>query len=585
MHIPQAVNDTVTTNENTSVTGNVSTNDLPSGDGGNVWSVDTPPVNGALIFNNDGSFNYTPTENWYGTDSFTYTLTDVNGDIPTATVTINVNKVDNAPVLNLITDQTTNENQLLQFTITGTDPDGDTLTYYAVNLPGGANLNSTTGLVSWTPLYTQSGTYPVTFYVTDGNLTANQTININVNNVDRAPILNTLTDQTTNINQLLTFTITGTDPDGDTLTYYATNLPTGANLNSTTGLVTWTPTITGTYPVTFYVTDGNLTTNQTININVNKIDQPPILNTITNQTTNENQLLQFTITGTDPDGDSLTYYSLNLPGGANLNSTTGVVTWTPLYTQSGVYPITFYVTDGNLTANQTINITVNNIDRAPILNTITDQTTNINQLLQFTITATDPDGDSLTYYSLNLPSGATINATTGTFTWTPTYTQSGTYKTNFIVSDGTLSNNETISIIVKNVDRAPILNLISNKTVNEGSSLKFVVSGKDPDGDIIKYSVSKLPTGATFNKTNGDFIWTPKSTQIGSYYLTFTVSDGTLKNNEKIKITVNKVDIFDNSIQIENKGKSKIYYNYEITITEPNKTIIKKKYLRILKCW
>jgi len=407
VHIPQAVNDTVTTNENTSVSGNVSTNDIPSGDGGNVWSVDTPPVNGFLVFNNDGSYNYTPTENWYGTDSFTYTLTDVNGDIPTATVTINVNKVDNAPVLNLITDQTTNENQLLQFTITGTDP----------------------------------------------------------------------------------------------------------------------------------------------------------------------------------DGDSLTYYSLNLPGGANLNSTTGVVTWTPLYTQSGVYPITFYVTDGNLTANQTINITVNNIDRAPILNTITDQTTNINQLLQFTITGTDLDGDSLTYYSLNLPGGATINATTGTFTWTPTYTQSGTYKTNFIVSDGTLSNNETISIIVKNVDRAPILNLISNKTVNEGSSLKFVVSGKDPDGDIIKYSVSKLPTGATFNKTNGDFIWTPKSTQIGSYYLTFTVSDGTLKNNEKIKITVNKVDIFDNSIQIENKGKSKIYYNYEITITEPNKTIIKKKYLRILKCW
>ena len=120
------------------------------------------------------------------------------------------------------------------------------------------------------------------------------------------------------------------------------------------------------------------------------------------------------------------------------------------------------------------------------------------------------------------------------------------------------------------------MNLIANKTVNEGSSLKFTVSGKNPDSDIIKFSVSKLPTGATFNKTNGDFIWTPKSTQIGIYYLTFTVSDGTLKNSEKIKITVNKLDIFDNSIQIGNKGKSKVYYDYEITITEPNKTVIKK---------
>ncbi len=184
MHIPQAVNDTVTTNENTSVTGNVSTNDIPSGDGGNVWSVDTPPVNGALIFNNDGSFNYTPTENWYGTDSFTYIITDVNGDISTATVTINVNKVDNAPVLNLITNQNTNENQLLQFTITATDPDGDSLTYLTAPLPYGSNLNSTTGVFTWIPTYTQSGVYPVTFYITDGNLTASQTINITVNKVD-----------------------------------------------------------------------------------------------------------------------------------------------------------------------------------------------------------------------------------------------------------------------------------------------------------------------------------------------------------------------------------------------------------------
>jgi hypothetical protein len=272
VHIPQAVNDTVTTNENTSVTGNVSTNDIPSGDGGNVWSVDTPPVNGALIFNNDGSFNYTPTENWYGTDSFTYIITDVNGDISTATVTINVNKVDNAPVLNLITNQTTNENQLLQFTITATDPDGDSLTYYATNLQGDATINATTGLVTWTPTIT--GTYPVTFYVTDGNLTTNQTININVNKIDQPPILNTITNQNTNENQLLQFTITATDPDGDSLTYLTAPLPYGSNLNSTTGVFTWIPTYTqsGVYPVTFYITDGNLTASQTINITVNKVD-------------------------------------------------------------------------------------------------------------------------------------------------------------------------------------------------------------------------------------------------------------------------------------------------------------------------
>ncbi len=87
---------------------NVSTNDTPSGDGGNTWSVVTNPAHGTLTFNNDGTYTYTPEADYNGTDSFDYQLCDTDSDCSTATVTLTITPVNDAP---LATDDsnTTNE--------------------------------------------------------------------------------------------------------------------------------------------------------------------------------------------------------------------------------------------------------------------------------------------------------------------------------------------------------------------------------------------------------------------------------------------------------------------------------------------
>ncbi len=74
------------TNEDTPVNGDVSINDIPSGDGGNTWSVATNPAHGTLTFNNDGTYTYTPEADYNGTDSFDYQLCDTDSDCSTATV-------------------------------------------------------------------------------------------------------------------------------------------------------------------------------------------------------------------------------------------------------------------------------------------------------------------------------------------------------------------------------------------------------------------------------------------------------------------------------------------------------------------
>ncbi|NNJ92111.1 MAG: cadherin-like domain-containing protein, partial [Gammaproteobacteria bacterium] len=97
---PNALKDSFEVNEDSVLTGSLADNDRPSDDGGNVWSVASNPSHGTVSVNADGTFSYTPDANYNGEDSFTYTITDIDGDVSTATVTINVAAVNDLPEIN-----------------------------------------------------------------------------------------------------------------------------------------------------------------------------------------------------------------------------------------------------------------------------------------------------------------------------------------------------------------------------------------------------------------------------------------------------------------------------------------------------
>lgn len=158
-HAPSAVDDAFTTNENAQLTGNVLTNDTdPDGDPLTV-AVDTAPGHGSLTLNANGSFTYTPAENFYGTDAFSYTVADGKGGTAVGTATITVKSVDPAPVVD--------EQQPYSLDPSGADPDtgkikghfnvtdDDPLTYKLVTAPdptlGTFELDEQTGEWSFTP--------------------------------------------------------------------------------------------------------------------------------------------------------------------------------------------------------------------------------------------------------------------------------------------------------------------------------------------------------------------------------------------------------------------------------------------------
>ena len=477
-------------------------------------------------------------------------------------ITITVGNVNRPPDLDPIGNMTVSVGDLLEFRIVAIDPEGNDLIYSASNLPTGAIFTAETRTFSWIPVPAQAGNYKnVIFSVIDNGLPAesdSETIVITVGDVNRPPVITAIAARTVNEEEPLGFTVTAMDPDGDNMVYFASNLPTGSVFNSETHFFSWTPGFdqSGNYSdILFTVSDSGLPTescSQAISITVGNVNRPPVLDPIGNKMINEGEFLEFTITSTDPDGDNLINSASNLPPGASFNSNTGVFSWMPNYTQTGNYlDILFSVSDDNLPSEgdfEVITITVGNIDRPPELDPIGNKTVNEGELLEFNISATDPDGDDLIYSADNLPAGAVFNPITKVFNWTPNYTQTGNYSNVLftVVVDGKPEETdfEVISITVGDVNRQPVLTPVGNQTCYVGVPYNLILTANDPDGDSLIYSVIDTSTQQIIVESDTGIInWTPDSASIGEYNYTITVTDnGTspLCDSEDITLVVKR---------------------------------------------
>lgn len=221
------------------------------------------------------------------------------------------------------------------------------------------------------------------------------------------------------------------------------------------------------------------------------------------------------------------------------NVTTGIVTEvdgsgsvsnTHTYSAPGTYTVILTVidNDGLVGTNTTIVNVTNN--QAPVLEAIGNKAVNEGAVLQFTLSASDPDGDNLTHSVANLPAGATFDSQTATFSWTPDFNQEGNYENiEFTVTDDGIPmelDTELITITVGGVNRAPEFDpTVSPQEVIENVQLNFSVQATDPDEDSVTLSVTNLPSGASFNTLTGAFSWTPTLSQSGHYIVTFNATD------------------------------------------------------------
>jgi hypothetical protein len=161
-----------------------------------------------------------------------------------------------------------------------------------------------------------------------------------------------------------------------------------------------------------------------------------MLDSIGAKSVDEGSALTFTLDAYDADGDSLTYSATNLPAGASLNGATGAFSWTPADEQADTYAITFEVIDGYLTDSETVIITVNDANHAPIITTFVPEnslTYNESDVITIGIIATDADGQALSY---TIKIDGVTKSTSSSYVWETDYSSAGTHTIDITVSDG-----------------------------------------------------------------------------------------------------------------------------------------------------
>lgn len=524
------------------------------------------------------------------------------------------------PIFTNTKNHVVNENELISYTIEGNDPDSSAVVISLVEqsgvFPAGFSYDQATRTFSWTPTFEQSGIY--TFVATIQEQTADalsrsEAFTIGVKHINRPPLLPQPAAHTILEDSTFAYIIAeGSDPDiedAGKLTYMATNLPRGATFEPLTRKFSWTPDFTqaGDYIVTFTVKDVNtdgdndgkdtLTDSKEMKIRVDNVNLNPEFARLDAQTFYENKPQTFTISATDPDAEDegkLTYKATKLPEGATFDGTTRTFSWTPTFEQAGDHVAEFEVEDQGLDftlkpdkefiLNDTMSvfITVKQTNRAPAFASIESKTVKENELLTFTTPASDPDKEDagkLSFSANNLPEGATYDTLTQTFSWKPTFEQSGNYTVSFRVVDtgidGTpLSDLKEVPIAVIHVNRPPVMDTVENKTGEENALIAFSVSGSDPDREDegkLTITVDGSPKGATFDGRN--FSWTPDFDQNGVYKLTFTIKDPDgLSNSKSMTITVantNRPPKFEPVAPVEGQETKKL--TFTLKATDPDK--------------
>ncbi len=213
------------------------------------------------------------------------------------------------------------------------------------------------------------------------------------------------------------------------------------------------------------------------------------------------------------------------------------VAWNSTTATNGSHQLTAVARDlaGNARTSTAITVTVNN-NRAPTLTQPANQTSAEGSAVSLALTASDPDGNALTYSATGLPGGLAINATSGLICGTPTFTSAGTYSVAATVSDGSLSQSRTFSWTITNTNRAPSLTQPANQTGATGTAASLSLTASDPDGTAVTFTATGLPPGLAINATSGVISGTP--TQAGTYSVTATATDGSLSQSRTFAWTI-----------------------------------------------
>jgi hypothetical protein len=430
------------------------------------------------------------------------------------------------------------------------DPDGDAVT---VTVTSDVGATFPADHVVWTPSPDQVGDHTLTLTATAAGRSTQQVFTVHVHPVagNHAPVLTSTPLTSVRVGAAYAYQVQAQDPDHDTLSYTVSS-PTLSGLQiDASGLLTWTAPASATSgAVTVTVSDGKGgAATQTYTLDVLNATPATVSGTLFADA-NQDGVPQ---TGELGQANWVVFLDRDGDGRRSAGEWSATTDATGAYTISGVLPGSYPLraerrfdwgftlpTGGlravTLTAGQALTGQHFGVrtqaNRQPTLSATPGGTAVVGTLYTFTATATDADGDPLTFDLPLQPGGMFVHPVSGVLTWTPTADQVGANPVLLRVQDGyggvaLLS----FTVTVAQANHRPFLvSYPQQGPVELGMTYRYQLTALDPDaGDTLTYSkLSPTPAGVAVNPSTGVVTWDPQATgaAAGTYTISLQVADG-----------------------------------------------------------
>jgi VCBS repeat-containing protein len=369
--------------EDENATGDINATDPDGLTDGSYFTISSNPSNGSANINQlTGSWSYSPQANFFGSDSFSVSITDDLGNSTSQSISLSISPVNDLPIISGEITATLAEDENATGDINATDPDGLTDgSYFTISSNpsnGSANINQLTGSWSYSPQANFFGSDSFSVSITDdlGNSTS-QSISLSISPVNDLPIISGEITATLAEDENATGDINATDPDGLTDGSYFTisSDPSNgsANINQLTGSWSYSPQANffGSDSFSVSITDdlGN-STSQSISLSISPVNDLPIISGEITATLAEDENATGDINATDPDGlTDGSYFTISSNpsnGSVNINQLTGSWSYTPQANFFGSDSFSVSITDdlGNSTS-QSISLSISPVNDPP----------------------------------------------------------------------------------------------------------------------------------------------------------------------------------------------------------------------------
>ncbi|EGR1766362.1 tandem-95 repeat protein, partial [Vibrio parahaemolyticus] len=507
-----------------------------------------------LVSIENGIATISPTADWNGSETLTFTATDPSGESISQTVNFTV-----APVADIVADKATVvEDTPTIIKVLGNDTfedDGKVVSLDTNNGPANGTVSvNPDGSVTYTPNDNYVGKDTFTYIVTSGGVSESTTVEVNVTPVNDAPVAKddtAITDEDTPVT--IDVLPNDTDIDGDKLSIQSASVPeTQGKVEIVDGKLVFTPAenFHGDAEITYTITDGALTDQATVNVTVNAVNDTPVVeSSIADQTLAEDFTpytidLNTAFSDVDNVDGELTF---SVSGNSNIQVAivNGIATFTPTADWNGSEALTFTATDpSGESVSQTVNFTV-----APVADIVADSARVVEDtptIIKVLGNDTFEGGDQVVSLDTNNgPANGTVSVNPdGSVTYTPNDNYHGTDSFTYIVTSGGVSESTTVNVDVTPVNDAPVAkDDIATTQEDTAVTIDALPNDTDADGDKLSIESASVPKEqGTVEVVDGKLVFTPAENFNGDAEITYTVTDGQLTDEAKVTVTVNPVN-------------------------------------------